>query len=675
MNYPGEQVTAPADQRRRYQSGQRAYVPVQGTTDDDPDEFAPADGGGYQPPARSGRARHASTGYAPAARNEPARQANVPSSPANGYTRPPATDYGRPPVTGYVPPAQNGYARPAAPANAPSPATGYVPRARNGHAPAASPGKAASPGNGSSRPDSSGNAGRPDATNVPGPRQGYARHASVGYLPRPDAPQDGNGYQPARRPIRPASGPAESGSRPAESGPRTAQAGPRTAQAGPRTAQAGPRTAQAGPRTAEPRPRLAEPGPRALQSRRGPAYGYPPMPDDLGPRYPQPEFSAWNESAAPAPRVADDLPFSAPTWSDTGNALTRPGPGAGTALADRADEDLATLAGELAEVADDDPAAWTADVDAEATSYPADSYPAASPGTDKREAEAEHEAALAELEARLSEPDAAPLPDTGTGRTARRTRAAAASARKAARQKGRTRRRVMVAGVCLPAIAVVAVMAYAHHPGGQASPNPSVSHSLSAALSVSPPSSSMGTWQHIGTRAEDPAPLTLGQLFPAQFAAGKASYTRTAQLGSTDCARAVFGPRLQAAVRKNGCTQVMRASYLAQAQKLMGTIGVLNLASSTGANKVGKVAGSSQFIAQLTAATGPTHRLTRGTGLEEAEVKGHYLILTWVEFTTLRAPKTASERAQLKAFSADLINRTANVSLTSRMVIGKPQFP
>ena len=97
MNYPGEQVTAPADQRRRYQSGQRAYVPVQGTTDDDPDEFAPADGGGYQPPARSGRARHASTGYAPAVRTEPARPANVPSSPANGHTRPPATDTaGRP---------------------------------------------------------------------------------------------------------------------------------------------------------------------------------------------------------------------------------------------------------------------------------------------------------------------------------------------------------------------------------------------------------------------------------------------------------------------------------------------------------------------------------------------------------------------------------------------------
>jgi hypothetical protein len=376
----------------------------------------------------------------------------------------------------------------------------------------------------------------------------------------------------------------------------------------------------------------------------------------------------------PAPRVADDPPLSAPTWSDAGSGLTRPGPGAGTALADRADEDLATLVGDLAEVTENGSAPWApgfADTDAEAAGEP--SYAAASAGTAEPETEAEHEAALADLEARLAEPDAA-LSGTGAARTARRTRAAAASARKAARRKGRTRRRAMVAGVCLPAIAVVAAMAYARHPG-QAAPNPAVSNSSSAALSVTPQPQNMGTWQHIGTRAQDPATLTLGQLFPAQFTAGTASYTRTAQLASTQCARAVFGPRLQAAVRKNECTQVMRASYLVQAQKLMGTIGVLNLASSAGANKVGKTTGSSEFIAQLTAPTGPTHRLTKGTGLEEAEVKGHYLILTWVEFTTLKAPKTASERAQLKAFSADLINRTANVSLTTRMVTGKPQFP
>jgi hypothetical protein len=102
---------------------------------------------------------------------------------------------------------------------------------------------------------------------------------------------------------------------------------------------------------------------------------------------------------------------------------------------------------------------------------------------------------------------------------------------------------------------------------------------------------------------------------------------------------------------------------------------VLNLASVTGAIRVGRATGSSEFISQLTAATGPTHNLTKGTGLEEAEVKGHYLILIWAEFTTLRTPNTAAQKAQLKTFSANLISQTANISLTSRMVTGKPQAP
>ena len=173
----------------------------------------------------------------------------------------------------------------------------------------------------------------------------------------------------------------------------------------------------------------------------------------------------------------------------------------------------------------------------------------------------------------------------------------------------------------------------------------------------------------------DPTPLTVSQLFPAQFTIASAAYTRTTQQASTHCPGAVFGTKLQAAVRKYKCSQVLRASYLAKGPKLMGTIGVLNLSNSAGAKDVGKATGSSQFIAQLAARSGPTHHLAKGTGLEEAEVKGHYLILTWAEFTTLRAPSTAHQKAQLKAFSADLISRTANVSLTSRMVTGGPEVP
>jgi hypothetical protein len=437
------------------------------------------------------------------------------------------------------------------------------------------------------------------------------------------------------------------------------------------------------------RPGLLDGGPAAAairtgRSQGGPARGYPPLPGDPGPRYPQREFAAWNEPETPAPQTFGDLPFAAPTWSDTGSFdQSRPGAGGrGVALAERAGDDLAGLS-------DDDIAAWAASLTDAQVAAPEEPLAAAAgggPGT-------------GESTTRLPQPDAErpdtePTPDRGMRRAAERTRSATTRARKSARRKVRTRRRVVVAGICVPAIAVVAVMALQHpggqHPGGQhstgqlssglaasghAAANAPASHALSAASSAGPAALSLGTWQHIATRAGDPAPLTLSQLFPAQFAVGSAGYTRTVQLGSADCSGAVFGKKLQAAVRKYGCSQVMRASYLAPAQKLMGTIGVLNLADAADASKVGKVTGSSEFVAQLTAASGPTRSLTKGTGLEEAEVKGHYLILTWAEFTNHRAPRTRSEKAQLKAFSAELISRTANVSLTSRMVTGQPQIP
>ena len=48
-----------------------------------------------------------------------------------------------------------------------------------------------------------------------------------------------------------------------------------------------------------------------------------------------------------------------------------------------------------------------------------------------------------------------------------------------------------------------------------------------------------------------------------------------------NCTKMVLGGKLQAALRKGGCTQVMRASYLSTGQKIMATIGVLNLANVT----------------------------------------------------------------------------------------------
>ncbi|HLX49182.1 MAG TPA: hypothetical protein VKS82_12690 [Streptosporangiaceae bacterium] len=402
------------------------------------------------------------------------------------------------------------------------------------------------------------------------------------------------------------------------------------------------------------------PAPRAGRAGRGPASGFPPKPGEPNPQYSHPQFAAWNRSSVPASSPADVCAepadgsgaFSlsaAPTWADTGDEGIAAGPRGGVALAERPDTPAA-FTGE-------DIDAWTDGPDRARTLVPGDRPPAFAADTDE-----------ADMARRAGRPR-----HDSVGRAAGLTRATAAKARKAARQRGRTRRRLM-AGVCLPAVAVIAVMAYLQNSGGHKARD-TANSSPAATLAGSTPSATLGTWQHIDTRAGDPTPLTLGQLFPAQFTVGGVGYVRTVQAANADCARAVFGGRLQAAVRKYGCTQVMRASYLDSQQKLMGTIGVLNLADSAGSDKVGRVTGSSEFIAQLTAASGPTRSLTKGTGLEEAEIKGHYLILTWVEYTTLKAPTTARQRAQLKDFSANLISQTANVSLTSRMVTGQPQVP
>jgi hypothetical protein len=235
----------------------------------------------------------------------------------------------------------------------------------------------------------------------------------------------------------------------------------------------------------------------------------------------------------------------------------------------------------------------------------------------------------------------------------------------------------MMASLLLaPVLIVVLVVAgYVYLRGRQA---PAGGHAAipgrSAPAPSASPSPSLGPWKHIASRALDPLPLSLTELFQAHFTAGLGG-VMTVDRASTKCARAVIGSTLQAAVRKAQCTQVLRASYLSGNGKLMATIGVLNLVDAKAAGRAGTASGASEFIRQLPAKRGPTRRLSKGTGLEEADVLGHYLILTWAEFTNLHKPSGKEQLAELKTFSADLITSTANVSLSSRMVTGKPARP
>jgi hypothetical protein len=178
----------------------------------------------------------------------------------------------------------------------------------------------------------------------------------------------------------------------------------------------------------------------------------------------------------------------------------------------------------------------------------------------------------------------------------------------------------------------------------------------------------LGLWQHIGTRAQDPAPLTVSALYPPQFEFAGGSYLRTAASVTKTCSLAVFGAQLQAALTSGHCSQVVRASYLSGDGKMMGTIGVVNLVSASAAAKAGQATGPQQIIAPLSARRGPTSKLGTGTGVVQAEIKGHYLILMWAEFTSLKSPSTAAARQQLEQFAKNLVAGSANINLSTRMI-------
>jgi hypothetical protein len=208
---------------------------------------------------------------------------------------------------------------------------------------------------------------------------------------------------------------------------------------------------------------------------------------------------------------------------------------------------------------------------------------------------------------------------------------------------------------------------------GVGAANPKLKLTTSEAPSNDPLySSKLGKWQHIDTRKLDPEPVTVAQLYLPAFtypSVGGIQFLRASADLTKTCGLAVFGENLQAALQSGGCDQLARASYVSGDGTMMGTIGVANLSSTYWAEKAAKTTGAEELIAPLTASKGPTRNfLKSGTGLAYAEVKGHYLILLYAEFTDLKAPATAAQKQQLVTFATYMFDGSANISLSQRLL-------
>ena len=240
---------------------------------------------------------------------------------------------------------------------------------------------------------------------------------------------------------------------------------------------------------------------------------------------------------------------------------------------------------------------------------------------------------------------------------------------------------LLLAAVAVVVVGIVAVAAYVFllKPTSTAG-TPNAQGALptgSAAASQQACAAQLGTYCHIEARTDDPTPLTTTELFPPAFTneADKSSYSLVSTKLDKTCSNAVIGPDLIKQLQNGKCSQVLRASYVSGDGKIMGTIGVVNLATTNEAHEAGRVVGQSDFIAPLTAAKGVASKLGNGTGVVEAEYKGHYLILTWSEFVNGTTPTTKAQTSQLEQFSNDLVAGTANVDLSQRMVTGTAATP
>ena len=271
----------------------------------------------------------------------------------------------------------------------------------------------------------------------------------------------------------------------------------------------------------------------------------------------------------------------------------------------------------------------------------------------------------------------------GKGRGKTRNRTARKGARPG-RQGPPGGRRPRTLALALGSVFVVVVAAAAAYflvlKPSSSTPNPDAGGRLPSA-GASPSNQACvqqyGTYCHIETRTLDPAALTLAQLYPPVVdneanghGAITSSFTLETTKLDTKCSSAVIGQTLITALSAGQCTQVLRASYLSGDGKIMGTIGVINLVSTNEAHYAGKVVGQNDFIAPLATSKGVASKLGQGTGVVEAQYKGHYLILTWSEFVNGSTPSTMAEDNELEQFSSELVAGTANINLSERMVNG-----
>ena len=199
-------------------------------------------------------------------------------------------------------------------------------------------------------------------------------------------------------------------------------------------------------------------------------------------------------------------------------------------------------------------------------------------------------------------------------------------------------------GVVLALALVVVALTGGGDPPSRPAPGSAVGRPAESGASPSSYSSSPSTpaYAAIERRAQDAAPLTLDEAFPAsartlhvQVPGPDLELSLKDKRLDADCAAAVWGEGIGAELRRGRCTQAVRGVYATSgddpAKGYALTVAVFNLADRTAADRlVGELGNGGGFIRPLPARA-PLDAIGQGFSAARGLAMGHYAAVAWAQ--------------------------------------------
>jgi hypothetical protein len=193
----------------------------------------------------------------------------------------------------------------------------------------------------------------------------------------------------------------------------------------------------------------------------------------------------------------------------------------------------------------------------------------------------------------------------------------------------------------------------------------------SPTVNPTPTPTETGKGQRLLTRATDPEPLTLNEVFKhRKFKGGGRVYTMTVRRANRVCARGTHGTAFRKLLVRGGCNQVLRATFTNG--KLIGTIGILNLRTQNGARVVQRSSRPKDTFVMPLPGSGTTSKIGQGLSLTTAEANGHYVIMSWIQYPNGKKIAQSDYSAVTAFVQYTTLGSNLRPALNYRSMVGKP---